>query len=306
MKDTIKWLTSLTLAASLLVAGPSTGVYAQTTTQEDTSLVETTTVTEEAQTSSSTSAQTTETKPMSFLLLGTDTGALGRTEHGRSDVLMVATFNPTTKRVTITSIPRDTYVEIVGKGFEDKINHAYAFGGPEMAVDTVNQFLQIDLDHYIVVNMGGLEQMVDAVGGIEITPPNSFSIDGYNFVAGQTVTADGKMALAYARERHTSGGDYARQERQREIIQAIVSKAASFDNLFNLQAILSALDNNFMTDLSMVEILNLVGQYKAANLTFETYQLTGDGTMIDGIYYDIAREDILDQIKVQLKTELGL
>ncbi|HFI0464080.1 TPA: LCP family protein [Streptococcus suis] len=306
MKDTIKWLTSMTLAASLLVTGPSAEVFAQTTTQEDTSVVETTAVTHEAQTASPSSAQATENKPMSFLLLGTDTGSLGRTEHGRSDVLMVATFNPTSKRVTITSIPRDTYVEIVGKGFEDKINHAYAFGGPDMAVDTVNQFLQIDLDHYIVVNMGGLEQMVDSVGGIELTPPNSFSIDGYDFVAGQTVTADGKMALAYARERYTSGGDYARQERQREIIQAVVSKAASFDSLFNLQGILSALGNNLMTDLSMVDILNLVGQYKAADLTFETYQLTGEGTMIDGIYYDIADEAILEQVKAQLQIELGL
>ncbi|HLQ40423.1 MAG TPA: LCP family protein, partial [Tetragenococcus sp.] len=75
--------------------------------------------------------------PFSVLLLGIDTGDLGRTEQGRSDILMVATVNPQNEQTTLVSIPRDTYVDIVGKGTQDKINHAYAFGGAAMSMDTV-------------------------------------------------------------------------------------------------------------------------------------------------------------------------
>lgn len=245
-----------------------------------------------------------ELKPLSFLLLGTDTGSLGRNETGRSDVIMVATINPITKRATITSIPRDTYVEIVGEGFQDKINHAYAFGGAEMAMATVNQLLGIDLDHYLVINMGGLEKVVDALGTIEVTPPTSFEIGDYTFVEGETVAVDGAQALAYVRERYTSGGDYARQERQREVIQAVVNKVSSMDSLPNLQKILTSLNENLSTDLSLVEMLNLYTQYAKQIDTIETYQISGTGTMMDGVYYDIADEDSLEEAKARILAEL--
>ncbi|MBS4462477.1 LCP family protein [Aerococcaceae bacterium zg-B36] len=251
------------------------------------------------------SANMTELKPMSILLLGTDTGALGRDEIGRSDVLMVMTVNPTTERVTLTSIPRDTYVEIVGHGTKDKINHAYAFGGPQMSMDTVNQFFQMKLDYYIVVNMKGIEQIVDAVGGIDVTPPTSFEITGFTFNAGETTHINGEQALAYARERYTSGGDYARQERQREIIQAVMSKVSTADSIFNLQEILTAMNQNVQTDLNMVTILQLFSEYRDKVGEIETHQLSGTGTMIDGVYYDLADESILSETIQRIANELA-
>ena len=95
----------------------------------------------------------------------------------------------------------------------------------ELSLSTVNNFLDTNIENYVVVNMAGLKEIVDAVGTIEVTPPTSFSIGGYDFVAGVTTELDSDMALAYARERYTSGGDYARQERQREIVQAVMQKA---------------------------------------------------------------------------------
>ncbi|MBS4456647.1 LCP family protein [Tuanshanicoccus lijuaniae] len=245
-----------------------------------------------------------ELKPMSILLLGTDTGALGRDEVGRSDVLMVMTINPKTGRATITSIPRDTYVEIVGRGFMDKINHAYAFGGAEMSMATVNKFFEMNLNHYIVVNMAGIKQIVDAVGGIDVTPPTSFEISGYTFIAGEKTHINGEQALAYARERYTSGGDYARQERQREIIQAVIAKAGKAGSIFNLKEILSAMNQNVKTDLNMVSILKLFTDYHDKIKTVESYQLTGTGTMIDGVYYDIADEGVLRETIKRIADEL--
>nr|WP_255466541.1 MULTISPECIES: LCP family protein [unclassified Facklamia] len=242
---------------------------------------------------------------MSILLLGTDTGALGRDEVGRSDVIMVMTINPATERVTLTSIPRDTYVEIVGRGTKDKINHAYAFGGPQMSMDTVNQLFQMKLDHYIVVNMKGIEQIVDAVGGIDVTPPTSFEITGFTFNAGETTHINGEQALAYARERYTSGGDYARQERQREIIQAVMSKVSTADSIFNLQEILTAMNQNVQTDLNMVTILQLFSEYRDKVGEIETHQLSGTGTMIDGVYYDLADESILSETIQRIANELA-
>ncbi|MBR7928192.1 LCP family protein [Aerococcaceae bacterium zg-ZUI334] len=251
------------------------------------------------------SANTTELKPMSILLLGTDTGALGRDEVGRSDVLMVMTVNPNTERVTLISIPRDTYVEIVGRGTQDKINHAYAFGGAEMSMDTVNQFFKMKLDHYIVVNMKGIEQIVDAVGGIDVTPPTSFEMMGYTFNEGETTHINGEQALAYARERYTSGGDYARQERQREIIQAVMAKVSEAGSLFNLQEILTAMNQNVQTDLNMVKILQLFADYRDKVGEIETYQLSGTGTMIDGVYYDLPDENVLNEIIERIANELA-
>ncbi|MBL3199286.1 LytR family transcriptional regulator, partial [Klebsiella pneumoniae] len=93
----------------------------------------------------------------------------------RSDSLMLFTLNPKTKSMKITSIPRDSYTEIVGKGKKDKINHAYAFGGIDMAVKTVENFLNVPVDHYIEVNMAGFKDIVDAVGGVDINNDMDFT-----------------------------------------------------------------------------------------------------------------------------------
>ena len=111
----------------------------------------------------------------SVLLMGIDTGE-GRVEQGRSDTMMVATISPQDNQTTVVSIGRDSYVDIVGHGTTDKINHAYAFGGPAMAMNTVEKFLDIPIDHYVSINMAGLKDLVDAVGGIEVDNEITFSL----------------------------------------------------------------------------------------------------------------------------------
>lgn len=236
-----------------------------------------------------------DSRHLSFLFLGVDTGDLDRVDQGRSDTLMVLDINTETNQGVLASIPRDAYVEIEGYGM-DKINHAYAFGGSELSLDTVNNFLETEINDYVVVNMGGLKEIIDAVGIIEVTPPTSFSIGGYSFTAGVPVELDSEMALAYARERYTSGGDYARQERQREIVQAIIQKVASAESIMNFIPMFSALSNNIETNLTLPQLFELFQLYNA-DMSIQEYQLEGAGEMIDGIYYDQINSDSLAELK---------
>lgn len=106
-----------------------------------------------------------KSEPVSILLLGADERG---EDKGRSDSLMVITLNPKNNSMKTVSIPRDTYTEIVGKGKSDKINHAYAFGGIDMSVATVEKFLNVPINYYIEVNMEGFKDIVDAVGGVDV------------------------------------------------------------------------------------------------------------------------------------------
>ncbi|MGY3815700.1 LCP family protein [Globicatella sulfidifaciens] len=248
----------------------------------------------------------TETQePMSVLLLGIDSGSLGRTEVGRSDVMMVMTLNPNTNHITLTSIPRDTYVEIVGQGMMDKINHAYAFGGIEMSRATVEQFLGIPIDHYILVNMAGLSELIDQVDGVEVIPPSTFSISGYHFVEGQAITLDGEMALAYVRERYTSGGDYGRQERQRQLVTAVIHQISNNKNIFNLKNIFYSLNENIKTDFDLITLMGLYKEFNDSVDNVTTYQISGYPQMIENIYYEVPDAEVLEDVKYAIQNELN-
>ena len=186
----------------------------------------------------------TATQPISFVLLGVDTGTAEeeRTETGRSDTIIVCTVNPNTKTTTLLSIPRDSYAEIVGYSdvydyygdYYDKMNHAYAFGGTEMSINTVQEFLNIPIDYYVEVNFDGLVDIVDAVGGIEITSPLTFDFYGPQFIEGQTQTLTGYDALQFSRMRKQDPeGDLGRQKRQQMVIKAILDKVLTMGTVVN-------------------------------------------------------------------------
>ncbi|MFY9858173.1 MAG: LCP family protein, partial [Exiguobacterium chiriqhucha] len=152
---------------------------------------------------------------VSVLLLGIDRRD---GEQGRSDSIIVMTLNPTTDEGAMLSIPRDTKTEIVGKGMNDKINHAYAFGGAEMAMNTVEGLLDIPIDYVVEADMEAFTEVVDALGGITVENSFAFSSDGYNYPIGQ-VDLNGASALSYARMRYDDpNGDFGRQERQRAVV----------------------------------------------------------------------------------------
>lgn len=247
-----------------------------------------------------------DTQPFSVLLLGIDTGDMGRVDAGRSDVMMVATVNPNTNRTTITSIPRDSLTTIAGYGTEDKINHAYAFGGVAMSVNTVQELLNIPIDYTVSVNMQGFADIVDAVGGITISPTDTFSQDGFQFYEGQATYMNGTMALAYSRNRYDTGGDYGRQARQRQLIDGILHAALGISTLWNYNDILASLQGNVQTDVTFNDMVTIFNGYRGAINNIENFQLSGSGSMIDGVYYEILDPSSLETISSQLQSELEI
>ncbi|EMF0480958.1 transcriptional regulator [Enterococcus faecium] len=243
-------------------------------------------------------------EPFSVLLLGIDTGDLGRTEVGRSDTMMVATVSPDNKKTTIVSIARDTYVDIVGRGTQDKINHAYAFGGAGMSMDTVENYLDIPINHYVAINMKGLKELVDAVGGIEVANDQKFTQDKYTFDYGK-ITLDGNQALSYSRMRHEDPrGDYGRQERQRQIVAGVAKKLLSLDGVTKYREVLDAMESNVKTDMSFDDMKKIALDYRDAFSNIEQDQLQGEGFMQDGVSYQRVSEDELTRVQDKLKSQL--
>lgn len=244
-------------------------------------------------------------EPFSVLLLGIDTGDDGRVEQGRSDTTIVATVNPRDKQTTLVSLTRDTYVDIPGQGKQDKLNHAYAFGGASLAMDTVENYLNIPINHYVSINMAGLKELVNAVGGIEVNNNLTFSQDGYDFTIGK-ISLDGEQALSYSRMRYEDpNGDYGRQERQRKVIEGIVQKVLSLNSVSNYQEILTAVSDNMKTDLSFDDMKKIALDYRSAFGKVKQDQLQGTGFMQDGVSYQRVDEQELTRVQQELKNQLN-
>ncbi|UXH43182.1 LytR family transcriptional regulator [Rossellomorea vietnamensis] len=241
--------------------------------------------------------------PFSVLLLGVDERAGDR---GRSDSMIVVTVNPHEKSTKMLSIPRDTRVEIVGKGTEDKINHAYAFGGVEMSMDTVENFLDIPIDYYAKINMEGFRDIVDAVGGVNVQNKFTFNYEGYTFKEG-TLSLTGKEALAYSRMRYEDPrGDFGRQARQRQVIEAVIREGASVSSLWNYGDIFGAIGENVKTNLTLDEMVEIQKNYKSATGSISQSQIAGEGTKIGGIYYYLVPEEERQKVQSELKDHLDL
>ncbi|MDA1952667.1 polyisoprenyl-teichoic acid--peptidoglycan teichoic acid transferase TagU [Bacillus cereus] len=244
-----------------------------------------------------------DNKPISILLMGVDQEDNGT---GRSDSLMLFTLNPKTKSMKITSIPRDSYTEIVGKGKKDKINHAYAFGGIDMSVKTVENFLNVPVDHYIEVNMAGFRDIVDAVGGVDVNNDLEFTSREQHFAKGN-IHLNGETALKYTRMRYEDPrGDFGRQMRQRQVIQAVIKKGASVSSLASYGDVLKAIEKNVKTSLTQEQMFDIQKNYKDCMENSEEIQIPGDGhKAADGIWYyyvpDAAKQDITNKLRAHLE-----
>lgn len=242
----------------------------------------------------------------SILLMGVDTGDLGRTDTGRSDAIMVATVSPKDNKTQVVSIPRDTYMEIVGYGTYDKINHAYAFGGPAMSMDSLEKYLDIPIDHYAAINLRGIQDLVDAVGGVTVNNDLAFTIDGIPFDIGQ-IELNGEEALAFVRMRYDDPrGDYGRQERQRLVIQGIMQKLISMNSMTKYQSILDAISDNMKTDMDFSTMQKIALDYRDAFSTIQMDQLQGEGFMQDGVSYQRVSDEELTRVQAELKDQMNL
>ncbi|MFR9120696.1 MAG: biofilm formation/cell division transcriptional regulator BrpA [Streptococcus parasanguinis] len=261
-----------------------------------------------------------ENKPMTILLMGVDTGSGSREDQwvGNSDTMILVTVNPQTRETTIMSLERDILTNITqdGETVQAKLNAAYAQGGAELAIETIQDLMNIHIDRYAMINMKGLVQLVDKVGGITVNNPFDFDISIEENEPEYTAKIppgrqeiDGEQALVYSRMRYQDPeGDYGRQKRQREVIEKIIKKVLTLDGLSNYQGIVEAVSDNMQTNISLDtnSLMQLMG-YRDALKNIRMEQLKGeDATLADGGSYQIVTSEHLLKMQNILRKSLGL
>lgn len=178
----------------------------------------------------------------------------------RSDVNIIATVNPTTKQILLTTIPRDYYVQLDGTEgkLRDKLTHAGIYG-VDKSIKTLENLLDIDINYYFKVNFSSLEKIVNALGGVNVYSEYSFvGFEGTNFVKGYNMV-NGHQALEFARTRKTvSGGDRTRGTNQQALIQALLKKACSKEIITKYTSLLSSLEGSFQTNMSTDKMTDII------------------------------------------------
>ncbi len=228
----------------------------------------------------------------------------------RSDTIIVLNLNKSRDRIGVLSIPRDTYIELPKFGYT-KINAAYALGGVALTKETVARFLEIPIDHYIVLNMEGVRQMVDRIGGIEIdVKKRMYYVDHagdlyIDFKPGRQ-KVDGKQAIAYLRYRHDIGSDFGRIQRQQEFVSAVASKMISPLYLFRLPQVIRDLIQFVDTDLTTGQMFAMTMEMKDAfkKNHVQSSTLPGRDLMVRGVSY--IQVDLLEAAKVIQDTLWGI
>lgn len=214
---------------------------------------------------------------------------------GRSDSIIIATIDTIHKKLKLTSIMRDSYVNISGIG-NDKINHAYAFGGPQLAIKTLNENFDLNIQDFVAVNFDSLPKIIDMLGGVtvDVTEEEVSHISGINSAGTYNLT--GAQALAYSRIRYATGGDYVRTERQRTILTKMYEKILSINPTQYISLLNEGL-SMLQTSLDYSKILELgteVLKMGVTTLEQERFPLDGycQGEIINGVYYLIFNKSL--------------
>lgn len=296
-KKILLWILGSLLTIFLIFIGTAYYTIQKTMNKINTPLIETTGDDNKEQ------KIVTKKDPFSVLLLGVDQR---KNDSGRSDTMIVITVNPEKHTMKMLSIPRDTRTEIIGHNSVDKINHAYAFGGVPMAVNTVEHFLDIPINYYVFINMEGFLQIIDTIGGVTIDNDMDLTYDSYHYPKGE-VTLDGDKALIFSRIRYEDPrGDFGRQIRQRQIIEAVLKKASSTPSiLLKATDMLDVVGDNVRMNFTMKDLIQLQSIYKKMDGNIEQLAFKeGDGKTIDHIWYYIPQETELEKVKSELKAHL--
>ena len=229
---------------------------------------------------------------------------------GRSDTLMIATIDPRLDQATLLSVPRDTRVKIRGRGY-DKINAAFAYGGVTLTESTVENFLGIDIDHYIIIDTNSFVKIIDAIGGVDIdVEKRMFYEDPWDDNGGLVIDLypgqqhmDGKTAVTYVRYRD-SEGDIGRVKRQQAFMAACMDKVTSPEIVPRIPQIVREVIDAVETDMSLRQLLELAGALKAAAQNgLETDMVPGYPLYIDDISYWIPDVELL---RISVADALGI
>ena len=229
---------------------------------------------------------------------------------GRSDTLMVATIDPVRNETSLLSIPRDTRVAIPRNGY-DKINAAYAYGGEKLTQRTVEDFLGVRIDHYVIINTHAFQKIVDAIGGIDIdVEKRMYYEDPWDDDGGLIIDLrpglqhmDGKTAVTYVRYRDEEG-DIGRVKRQQKFMRACVDAVTTPAILPRLPAIISSVIDSVKTDLSVRQMLEFIGTLKESQAKgLRTEMVPGRPLYIDEVSYWIPD---MAQLRRGMASALGV
>ena len=252
-------------------------------------------------------------KPFNVLISGSDTRG-GFDENGRSDVIMVATINPKTSTILLTSVPRDFYVTTACdaadgcmQGALDKITHT-GIHGTNTTKRTVEQLLGIEINYTFKVGFDTVTDLVDALGGVDVYVEPGYAVSTSTFSVHEgTNHLDGEHALAYARERYSyTEGDRQRTKNQQQVLMGIVNEATKPSVITKYASIMDAMANTFSTTMSNEEISDLI-KYQINNnpkWKMEQYMVDGTGdTLMCAELGDAASVMVPDQSTVKMAKD---
>ena len=236
-------------------------------------------------------------------LLGIDSRADDYSLGNRSDCIIIFSINENTKKVKMTSIYRDTYVEVPEHGYT-KINHAYAYGGATLAMSTINRNLDLNITEYATINFQVVKDLVDEVGGVKISVTSAEATQIPGITKAGTQTLNGEQALAYGRIRKIDT-DYQRTERMRTVINAVFNKVKkmSVTEMNKLaDKILPEIHTN-ITKTEITEVITDVASYSIGNSIGWPYQVSGK--MISGVWYGVPQtlEESVEKLHKDLFNE---
>ena len=249
-----------------------------------------------------------ETGTLNYVLLGSDSRDPGNAGNGRSDTIMVVHLNKKRNQAYIVSFPRDMYVTIPGYG-KNKINAAYAFGGVQLTVRTLEQLTRTRMDHVALVDFEGFISLTNDLGGVTVMNDDAFSSHGYDYPEGE-ITIAGEQALWFVRERkQLPNGDLDRAKNQRNVIKAIVAKGLSagvvsdpgtFTRFIGGVARHLTVDNSLTDDEIRRTALSL--RLDAEDINLLQAPISGFGT-VNGQSIDVVDTARMDELARALKTD---
>ena len=224
-----------------------------------------------------------ESGQLTVLLMGSDRRE--GDETSRSDTLMVAFVDLYEKEIRLLSMPRDTYVTIPGTGEKTKLNHAYFYGGVDLAKQTLLENFGIDCEYYMDVDFQGFIDIVDTLGGVTVNVPKKmyYPAEGIDLEPG-IQKLDGDKALQFCRFRSDPKGDLGRIERQQAFLVALKESMFSAGSLFKIPELCTAVSENVKTDFTGTQILQIALAFKDG-VDFQTYQPDNNPEYLDDISY---------------------
>lgn len=236
---------------------------------------------------------------ITIVILGTDERS---TEVSRSDIIIIANYNPEDNCITLLSIPRDTRVYIPGK-WTDKINHAYAYGGVDLLKQTLENFLETEIEYYIQISFKDFVNTMNALGGVEVKAEKDFyNSDGKVIIPEGEIILNGEEALYYVRFRNDHEGDIGRIKRQQEVIQSLTETYLRQLNIANFIKLVTLFKENTVSDINVISLISSQNTLlDIRDVKFDSYILKTNSKILNGIWYEIVDEEHLKEVKELLR-----